>query len=89
MVSVFWDAKGILFINYLEKGKSIAGEYYASLLDRLKAAFLPGQKFVFIEEAIQTSNDYFEGLKENHFREGIEKLSYLSNYPRTIKIVLV
>jgi hypothetical protein len=24
---VFWDAEGILFIDYLEKGKTITGEY--------------------------------------------------------------
>ena len=25
--SVFWDAKGIVFIDYLQKGKTINGEY--------------------------------------------------------------
>jgi len=35
MASVFWDAEGILFINYLEKGKTITGEYYSNLLTRL------------------------------------------------------
>ncbi|EFA13324.1 hypothetical protein TcasGA2_TC031211 [Tribolium castaneum] len=34
--SQYWDAKGILFIDYLEKGKTINGPYYASLLDQLK-----------------------------------------------------
>jgi hypothetical protein len=33
--SVFWDAEGILFIVYLEKGKTITGEYYSNLLTRL------------------------------------------------------
>jgi hypothetical protein len=28
MASVFWDAEGILFTDYLEKGKTITGEYY-------------------------------------------------------------
>ena len=36
MASVFWDAHGVIFIDYLEKGKSITGAYYSSLLDRLK-----------------------------------------------------
>ena len=36
MATVFWDSKGIIFIDYLEKGKTITGEYYASLLDRLR-----------------------------------------------------
>jgi len=35
MASVFWDAEGILFIHYLEKGKTIIGEYYSNLLTRL------------------------------------------------------
>jgi hypothetical protein len=32
MASVFWNAAGILFIYYLEKGKTITGEYYSNLL---------------------------------------------------------
>ena len=35
MASVFWDAEGILFIYYLEKSKTITGEYYSNLLTRL------------------------------------------------------
>jgi hypothetical protein len=32
MASVFWDAEGILFFDYLEKDKTITGEYYSNLL---------------------------------------------------------
>jgi len=35
MALMFWDAEGILFIDYLEKGKTITGEYYSSLLTKL------------------------------------------------------
>jgi hypothetical protein len=35
MASVFLDARGILFIDYLEKGKTITREYYSNLLTRL------------------------------------------------------
>jgi histone-lysine N-methyltransferase SETMAR len=35
MESVFWDAEGILCIDYLEKGKTKTGEYYSNLLTRL------------------------------------------------------
>jgi hypothetical protein len=35
MATVFWNAEGILFIDYLEKGKTITGEYYTKLLTRL------------------------------------------------------
>lgn len=37
MASVFWDCHGILFVDYLEKGKTINSEYYWALLERLKA----------------------------------------------------
>jgi len=35
MASVFWDAEVILFIDYLEKGKTITGEYYSNILTKL------------------------------------------------------
>jgi hypothetical protein len=35
MALAFWDAEGILFIDYLEKGKTITREYYSNLLTRL------------------------------------------------------
>ena len=34
--SVFWDVRGILFIDYLEKGRNINSEYYVALLFCLK-----------------------------------------------------
>ena len=34
--SVFWDAHDIVFIDYLEKGRTINSEYYMALLMRLK-----------------------------------------------------
>ena len=36
MATVFWDSQGIILVDYLEKGKTITGAYYATLLDRLK-----------------------------------------------------
>ena len=36
MASVFWDALGIIFIDYLEKGQTINSDYYIALLERLK-----------------------------------------------------
>lgn len=35
MVSVFWNARGILLADYLEKGHTIKGTYYADLLRQL------------------------------------------------------
>jgi histone-lysine N-methyltransferase SETMAR len=36
MASIFWDSKGILMIDYLEKGNTINGEYYANELRQLR-----------------------------------------------------
>lgn len=38
MATDFWDSEGILLIDYKEKGVSITGQYYASILERLKEA---------------------------------------------------
>ena len=38
MAPVFWDMKGILLIDYLEKRETIIEENYAFFLDRLKTA---------------------------------------------------
>ena len=37
MASVFWDADGIILVDYLEKGRTVTGQYYASLLWQLRA----------------------------------------------------
>jgi predicted transcriptional regulator len=36
MASVVWDGRGIIFIDYLEKGQTSNSKYYISLLERLK-----------------------------------------------------
>lgn len=36
MASVFWDAEGVLMVDYLQKGSTINGEYYASELRQLR-----------------------------------------------------
>ena len=35
LASVFWDAQNILYIDYLEKGRTINSEYYITLLMHL------------------------------------------------------
>ncbi|QQP31674.1 Putative mariner transposase [Caligus rogercresseyi] len=34
MATVFWNARGVIHIDYLQKGRTMNGEYYTSLLDR-------------------------------------------------------
>ena len=36
LASIFWDVQGILFIDYLEKGRTINSKYYLVLLVHLK-----------------------------------------------------
>lgn len=56
MATVFWDAQGILFIDYLQKGRTITGEYYAALLERLndelekKRPHLAKKKVLFLQD---------------------------------------
>jgi hypothetical protein len=38
MATVFWDTEGILLIDYMDKGVTITGEYYARLQEQLKEA---------------------------------------------------
>ncbi|XP_063384365.1 uncharacterized protein LOC134670469 [Cydia fagiglandana] len=38
MASVFWDAEGVIMIEYLEKGTTIKGSYYADQIRRLREA---------------------------------------------------
>ena len=38
MATVFWDAKGVIMLNFLPKRSTITGVNYANLLDQLRTA---------------------------------------------------
>ncbi|UYV63554.1 hypothetical protein LAZ67_2004645 [Cordylochernes scorpioides] len=38
MVSVFWDSEGVLLLDFLNKGQTITGNYYANLVKQLREA---------------------------------------------------
>ena len=38
MMSIFWDCEGVLLIDFLERKKTINGDYYAGLIRDLRAA---------------------------------------------------
>ena len=50
MASVFWDARGILLIDYLEKRQTITGEYYSNHLDQLDVEIYEKKKIIFHED---------------------------------------
>ena len=39
MPTIFWDSQSVIYIDYLEKGKTVTGPYYAELLSRIEAEF--------------------------------------------------
>ena len=56
MATVFWDARGIIYTDYLKKGQTITGAYYTSLLHRLseeskkKRPYLKEKKTLFHQD---------------------------------------
>ena len=38
MATVFWDAQGVIMLDFLTKKSTITGAYYANLLDQLRTA---------------------------------------------------
>ncbi|GFY76750.1 mariner Mos1 transposase-like Protein [Trichonephila inaurata madagascariensis] len=57
--SVFWETKGTLLIDYLEKSKSITSEYYSNPLDQLDAKICKRKK----EESLEEEKSIF--LQDN------------------------
>ncbi|XP_025263254.1 histone-lysine N-methyltransferase SETMAR-like [Camponotus floridanus] len=96
MATVFWDSQGVVFIDYLEKGK-ISGEYYAALLEHLnnaikiKRPYLAKKKVLFHHDNVpaHTSSIAIAKLHELRF-ELLPHALYspdltaenFSNYPR-------
>ena len=40
MGTAFWDSQGVIYVYYLEKGKTATGLYYAELLCRFDSELL-------------------------------------------------
>ncbi|XP_067135376.1 histone-lysine N-methyltransferase SETMAR-like [Centruroides vittatus] len=65
MATVFWDAREIIYTDYLEKGKTITGEYYESLLHQLseeikeKHPHLKKKKILFHQDNAQCTLGQF------------------------------
>lgn len=74
MATTFWDSHGIIFIDYLEKGKTITGKYYSALLDRLsdeikeKRSHLQKKKVLFHHENTPAHTSVTAMAKFNQLR---------------------
>ena len=76
IASLFWDALVIIFIDYLQKGKTVNGEYYANLLQRLsneikkKRPYLAKKKVLFYQSnaSVHTSAIAMAKINELKFK---------------------
>ena len=74
MASIFWDAKGVLLIDYLEKGKTINSEYYCNLLDQLdknireKRSGLQKKTIIFHQDNARVHTSFLTMVKLNELK---------------------
>jgi hypothetical protein len=76
MALVFWDAEGILFVGYFEKGKTITGEYYSNILTKLnekkivrKDPVCKKKNYLSLEQCTRPQNCFGNGkIKESEIR---------------------
>ena len=71
---VLWDSSDILFLDYLEKGKTINSDYYCALLNRLKEEItrkrphLLKKKCIFLQDDAPTNKLLKTMAKINELR---------------------
>ena len=75
LTTVFWDSKGIVFMNSLQKGASITGEYYASLLDQLQEKIRTNRPHL-AKKKILFHQDNAPPHKARAFMETLRELRY-------------
>ena len=80
MASVFWDAHRVIFIDYLEKGRTNTGAYYAALLDQLlneirkKWPHLKKKKIIFHDDNAPCHTSHISQAKKHEM--GFELLPH-------------
>lgn len=74
LASVFWDADGMVLIDYLEHGRTINADYYIALLDKLDAALKTKRKitqrtkFLFLHDNAPAHKSYKAMTKLDELR---------------------
>ena len=80
MASVFWDAHELIFIDYIEKGRTITGVYYDALLNRLvdeirkKRPHLKKKKILFHDDNVLSHTSKTAKAKKHEL--GFESLPH-------------
>ena len=85
MATVFWDAKGVIILDFLPKRSTITGVYYAKLLDQLRTAILEKRRGKLSKGALlQQDNARFHTCKvamDAVERNGYELIPHLAYSP--------
>ena len=80
MVTDFWDAKDVLLVDYLERGRTMTGRYYVDyyLFPKMKKE-LSGSHFRTDNGAKQAVKAFLEAQDATFYREGIHMLQNRSS----------
>jgi hypothetical protein len=65
LASVLWDARGILFIDYLEKGQTINSKYYMAELERLNDKIKKKRPDLKIKSAVSSRQCTMSQINQN------------------------
>ena len=57
MTTVFWDANGVIMLDFLPKRSTITGVYYANLLDQLRTAIHENRRGKFSKGVLQQQDN--------------------------------
>lgn len=89
MATVFWDTKGAISVDYLEKGKTITSAYYSSLLVhstkelKTKRAHFAKKKILFHRDNVPCHSSALAASKLKEFRyELLPHPPYFPDLPR-------
>ncbi|GBP27060.1 Mariner Mos1 transposase [Eumeta japonica] len=77
MATIFWDSEGVLLIDYLPKGTTINGQYYANLLLQAREAVVQKRRgklsggVLFLQDnaSVHTARVSRQALKDTGFSE--------------------
>ena len=70
MATVFWDAKGVIMLDFLAKRSAITGVYYTNLLDQLRTAIRKLSKGVLLQQdnaRVHTSKVAMDAVERNGY----------------------
>lgn len=81
MLTIFWDEHGVLLTDYLTRGETIDGSYYASLIERLRTTLLAKRRGR-IDHEVLLLHDNAPVHKSNAVQAAIRRVNFIElNHP--------